>query len=415
METDHLIIGGGAAGVLAALTAASCGGKCIILEKNEYIGRKLRITGKGRCNLTNNCDMDTLISKIPRGGKFLYSAFSKFSPQDVMEYFESIGVPLATERGNRVFPVSGRASDITDALKAALKKADITVLRATVKKLIFENQKCIGAVTADGRIYTAKNVLIATGGKSYPITGSTGDGYEFARSAGHTVITPTPSLVPLETSESWCADAAGLTLKNVRLRIFEKNKCRYDQQGEITLMSYGISGPLTLSASAVLNANFEHDKYIAEIDIKPALTEKQLDNRLLREIAAAPNAHLGQLMRKLLPAQLIAAVCSLCGLSPDMKVNSLTKQSRIMIISQIKKMVLHITGTRTLSEAIITRGGVSTKEINSKTMESRIMPGLYFAGEIIDVDGFTGGFNLQIAFSTAYCAGIAMAQAADTN
>ncbi len=416
METDHLIIGGGAAGVFSALTAASFGGSCIILEKNEYIGRKLRITGKGRCNLTNNCDTDTLISKIPRNGRFLYSAFSKCSPQDVMDYFESIGVPLKTERGNRVFPASDKAADITEALKQALKKANILVIRAKVNKLIIENGRCVGAAASDGKIYKAKNVLIATGGISYPVTGSTGDGYKFAKSAGHTIIKPQPSLIPLETQEKWCADAAGLTLKNVRLRILDKNKCRYDEQGEVMLMNYGISGPLTLSASAVLSAtSFEDNRYTAEIDLKPALSEQQLDSRILREIGNAPNMLLGQLMRKLIPGQLIAAVCSLCDIAPDTRVNCMTKQQRLKIARQLKKMILHITGTRPIEEAIITRGGISVKEIDAKTMESKIMPGLYFAGEIIDVDGYTGGFNLQIAFSTAYCAGIAMAHAVNIN
>lgn len=415
METDHLIIGGGAAGVFAALTAASFGGHCVILEKNEYIGRKLRITGKGRCNLTNNCCTDILISKIPRNGRFLYSAFSKCSPQDVMNYFEAIGVPLKTERGNRVFPISDKASDITEALKRALKKSHVPVIRAKVNKLIIENGRCVGAAASDGKIYKAKNVLIATGGVSYPLTGSTGDGYKFAKSAGHTIIEPEPSLIPLETQEKWCADATGLILKNVRLRILEKNKCKYDEQGEVMLMSYGISGPLTLSASAVLNTSFNDNRYTAEIDLKPALSNQQLDERILREIGNAPNSLLGQLMRKLIPGQLIAAVCDLCSLSPDMKVNSMTKQQRLALISQLKKMILHIKGTRPISEAIITRGGISVKEINAKTMESKIISGLYFAGEIIDVDGYTGGFNLQIAFSTAYCAGVAMTQAVSIN
>lgn len=274
METDHLIIGGGAAGVFAALTAADAGGKCIILEKNEYIGRKLRITGKGRCNLTNNCDTDTLISKIPRNGRFLYSAFSKCSPQDVMTYFEKIGVPLKTERVNGVFPVSDRASDITEALKKALKKAGVSVIRQRVKNLIFENGRCTGAAASDGSIINAKNVLVATGGISYPVTGSTGDGYDFARSAGHTIVPPLPSLIPIETEEDWCLQAAGLTLKNIRMRIFEKNKCRFDEQGEIMLMSYGISGPLTLSASAVLKQPIADHGYTAEIDLKPALMKQ---------------------------------------------------------------------------------------------------------------------------------------------
>lgn len=414
MDTDHLIIGGGAAGCFAAITAAAHGGRCMILEKNEYIGRKLRITGKGRCNLTNNCDTDTLIAKIPRNGRFLYSAFSRCSPQDVMEFFEKLGVPLKTERGNRVFPVSDKAADICEALKRALGKADIPVVRTRVKKLLFEDGRCTGAVAADGRTYRAKTVLLATGGASYPVTGSTGDGYEFADAAGHTIVEPVPSLVPLTAKESWCGAAAGLTLKNVRLRIFEKNKCRYDDQGEVMLMTYGISGPLTLSASAVLREP-SSGKYTAQLDMKPALSEQQLDARLLREFDAAKGGILGNVLRKLMPGQLIAPVCELCRIPPDMRIDSVTREQRMSLVRTIKTMPLTITGTRPIDEAIITRGGVSVKEINAKTMESKIMPGLYFAGEIIDADGYTGGFNLQIAFSTAYSAGTAMAQAANIN
>ncbi len=411
METDHLCIGGGPAGIFAALTAARSGGKCIILEQNEYIGRKLRITGKGRCNLTNDCDTDTLIAKIPRNGRFLYSAFSRCGPRDVMEYFESLGVPLKVERGNRVFPVSDRAADIADALKKALKQAKIPVIRARVKKLCFENGHCTGAVAADGTVYHAKTVLLATGGVSYPVTGSTGNGYRFAQDAGHTLIPPVPSLIPLETEEDWCAKAAGLTLKNVRLRILEKNKCRYDEQGELMLMEYGLSGPLVLSASAQLKTPIE-GKYTAEIDLKPALSIQQLDQRFLREFSDSPNEVLGQILRRLLPAQLIDPVCSLCQIPPDLKAHSITRQQRSQLICQMKKMTLHISKTRPIAEAIVTRGGIPVKEIDARTMASKIMPGLYFAGEIIDADGFTGGFNLQIAFSTAFSAGIAMAQEA---
>lgn len=411
MTTDHLCIGGGPAGVFAALTAARSGGSCVILEQNEYIGRKLRITGKGRCNLTNDCDTDTLIAKIPRNGRFLYSAFSRCSPQDVMDYFESIGVPLKVERGNRVFPVSDKAADIVEALKKALRAANIPVIRAKVKKLCFENGRCIGAITADGTMYRAKTVLLATGGVSYPVTGSSGDGYRFAEAAGHTIIEPVPSLIPLETEEDWCAKAAGLTLKNVKLRILEKNKCRFEEQGELMLMTYGLSGPLTLSASACLKAPFA-DRYTAEIDLKPALSEQQLDARFLREFAEAPNAILGQILRKVLPPQLIDPVCSICRIPPDLRIHSVTKQQRNALVGCMKRMTLHIRGTRPIAEAIITRGGVSVKEIDARTMASKKMPGLYFAGEIMDADGFTGGFNLQIAFSTAFSAGIAMAQEA---
>ncbi|MBQ8688273.1 MAG: NAD(P)/FAD-dependent oxidoreductase [Ruminococcus sp.] len=411
MTTDHLCIGGGPAGVFAALTAARSGNSCVILEQNEFIGRKLRITGKGRCNLTNDCDTDTLIAKIPRNGRFLYSAFSRCAPRDVMDYFESIGVPLKVERGNRVFPVSDKAADIVEALKKALRDAEIPVIRARVKALCFENGRCTGAVTTDGTVYRAKTTLLATGGVSYPVTGSTGDGYRFAQEAGHTIIEPLPSLIPLETEEDWFAGAAGLTLKNVKLRILEKNKCRYEEQGELMLMAYGLSGPLTLSASASLKAPFA-GKYTAEIDLKPALSVQQLDARLLREFTESPNSILGQILRKVLPAQLIDPVCSICGIPPDMSIHSVTKQQRSTLVSSMKRMTLHISGTRPIAEAIITRGGIPVKEIDAKTMASKKMPGLYFAGEIIDADGFTGGFNLQIAFSTAFSAGIAMAQEA---
>lgn len=408
METEHLIIGGGAAGVFAALTIAEQGGRCIILERNDYIGRKLRITGKGRCNLTNNCDTDTLISKIPRNGRFLYSAFSRCTPQDVMEQFEAMGVPLKTERGNRVFPVSDKAADICEALKHALKKAGIPVIKARVKKLLTENGRCTGAVTTDGTVYRAENVLLATGGASYPVTGSTGDGYDFAKATGHTIIEPAPSLIHLTVRERLFSEAAGLTLKNVRLRIYDDSKCCYDDRGEVMLMSYGLSGPLTLSASSVLT-NPSRGQYTASLDLKPALTEKQLDGRLLREFEEAKNAILGNVMRKLLPGQLIAPICDTAGVKPDTKVSVVTKAQRSSIICALKDTVLHITGTRPIEEAIVTRGGVSVKDINAKTMESKLLPGLYFAGEIIDADGYTGGFNLQIAFSTAYSAGCAMA------
>ncbi len=411
METDHLCIGGGPAGIFAALTAARSGGKCIILEQNESIGRKLRITGKGRCNLTNDCDTDTLIAKIPRNGRFLYSAFSRCTPRDVMDYFESLGVPLKVERGKRVFPVSDRAADIVDALKKALKKADIPVIRAKVKQLCFENHRCTGAVTEDGTVYRARTTLLATGGVSYPATGSSGDGYGLAEAAGHTIIAPVPSLIPLETEENWCAKAAGLTLKNVQLRLFENGKCRYDERGELMLTEYGLSGPLTLSASAQLKIPVGN-RYTAELDLKPALSVQQLDQRLLREFSETPNHVLGQILRRLLPAQLIDPVCSLCQIPPDIRANSVTKQQRSALVCQLKKMTLHIRGTRPIAEAIITRGGISVKEIDARTMASKKMPGLYFAGEIIDADGFTGGFNLQIAFSTAFSAGIAMAQEA---
>ncbi len=412
MNGNYIIIGGGAAGVFAALVIAEHGGKPVILEKNDYIGRKLRITGKGRCNLTNNCDTDTLIAKIPRSGRFLYSAFSRCSPQDVMERFEAMGVPLKTERGNRVFPVSDKATDVCEALKKAIKNAGIPVIRTKALKLITENGRCTGVECADGKVYSGKAVLIATGGVSYPVTGSDGDGYAFAKKAGHTIVKPVPSLVPLTTKEKTLSSADGLTLKNIRLKITEGNKCRFEEQGEITIMSYGIAGPLTLSASALLTAPSK-GQYTASIDLKPALTEKQLDARLLREFEQSKNGILGNVLRKLLPPQLIAPVCLLSNVPPDIKVSIVTKAQRSSIIRTLKAVTLTVSGTRPIEEAIVTRGGVSVKEINAKTMESKLLTGLYFAGEVIDADGYTGGFNLQIAFSTAYSAAIAMTAAAD--
>jgi predicted Rossmann fold flavoprotein len=332
-------------------------------------------------------------------------------PQDVIAYFESIGVSLKVERGNRVFPVSDRAPDVVDALKRALKAAGVPVIRATVKALRFEDGRCVGAVTTDGRVFSAKTTLVATGGVSYPLTGSTGDGYRFAESAGHTIVPPTPSLIPLETQETWCKAAAGLTLKNVRLRLLEKEKIRYEEQGEVMLTEYGLSGPLTLSASTRLKHPFAPDQYTVEIDLKPALTGQQLGRRLLREFTEDPNLPLGQILRRLLPAQLIDPFCTCCELSPDLRANAITRTQRSIMIQQMKGMTLHIRNTRPIAEAIITRGGIPVKELDSKTMASKKMEGLYFAGEIIDTDGVTGGFNLQIAFSTAHAAGIAMHRA----
>ncbi|WP_302166845.1 NAD(P)/FAD-dependent oxidoreductase [uncultured Ruminococcus sp.] len=408
METDHLCIGGGPAGVFAALTAAANGKRCMILEHNKQLGRKLRITGKGRCNLTNNCDRDTLLANIPANGKFLYSALSRYTPQDVMAYFEGLGVPLKTERGNRVFPVSDRAEDIVQALQKAVQRAGIPVVHGNAAHLILEQGRCLGVRTADGREFRAGTTLLATGGLSYPKTGSDGTGYRLAEEAGHTIVPPMPSLIPLVTKENWCRDAMGLSLRNVTLRLYRGEKCVFEDLGEMLFTHFGVSGPLVLSASALMRKGSPED-YRLEIDLKPGLTPEQLDKRIQRDLAESPNRDLGNILHALLPAKLILPVLRLCGIAPDTKANTLTKAQRLTLGSCIKAVSLHVRAFRPIEEAIITRGGVSVKEVDARTMASKRCEGLYFAGEILDLDGYTGGFNLQIAFSTAYSAGIAMA------
>lgn len=410
METDHLCIGGGPAGIFAALTAAEKGGRCVILEHNKQLGRKLRITGKGRCNLTNNCDRDTLLANIPANGKFLYSALSRCTPQDVMAYFEGLGVPLKTERGNRVFPVSDRAEDIVQALQKAVRMAGIPVIHGDAAQLLLENGRCIGVRTADGREFRAGTTLLATGGLSYPKTGSDGSGYSLAEAAGHTIVPPMPSLIPLVTKETWCRDAMGLSLRNVTLRLYRGGKCVFEELGEMLFTHFGVSGPLVLSASALMRKGSPED-YRLEIDLKPGLTPEQLDKRIQRDLAENQNRDMGNILRALLPAKLILPILQLSRIAPDTKANALTKTQRLALRDCIKTVSLHVKAFRPIEEAIITRGGVSVKEVDAKTMASKRCEGLYFAGEILDLDGYTGGFNLQIAFSTAHSAGTAMAEA----
>lgn len=409
MDTDHLCIGGGPAGMFAALTAVGSGERCIILEQNERLGKKLRITGKGRCNLTNACDQETLMANIPGNGKFLYSVFSRCMPQDVMDYFEGLGVPLKVERGNRVFPVSDRAEDIVQALQRAIRQAGIAVVHAKAKQLLLEGGRCVGVKTIDGREFRAGHTLLATGGMSYPRTGSTGDGYRLAQSVGHTIVPPQPSLVPLVIQENWCQKAMGLSLRNVTLRLYRGEKCIFDELGEMLFTHFGVSGPLVLSASALMRKGTPQD-YRMEIDLKPGLTPEQLDRRIQRDFSENLNRDIGNILRALLPAKLILPVLKLCRIPPDTKANSVTREQRLTLGNCIKTVPLHVKDFRPIEEAIVTRGGVSVREVNAKTMESKLCPGLYFAGEILDVDGYTGGFNLQIAFATAYSAGLAMKQ-----
>lgn len=395
-----IIIGGGAAGCFCAVHAAQQGHDVIIIEKNKSVGRKLRITGKGRCNLTNNCDMDTLIRNIPRNARFLYSAFAACSPQDVMQYFEDLGVVLKTERGNRVFPVSDQASEIVETLQKELNRLHVKTVHDRAKELIIENQVCHGVACEQG-IYSGDRILLAVGGATYPATGSEGDGYAIAERAGHTITELRPSLVPLEVLERDCTEMMGISLKNVKLTLKKDKQPVFSEQGEMLFTHFGVSGPLVLSASAHME---QQGKYTLHIDLKPALTREQLDKRLQREIAEIPNQQISSLCRKLVPANMTMSLLGRCGFSPYLKNHSLTKAQRMRICEVLKDFSFTVRGTRPMSEGIITRGGISCKEVNPKTMESRLVQNLYFAGEILDTDAYTGGFNLQIAFATAYLA-----------
>jgi len=404
MNADVIIIGGGAAGAMAGGYCGEWGKKTIIFEPNGKIGKKLMITGKGRCNVTNNCTDDELIRNIPRNPRFLYSAFSQYSTADVMDFFEQSGVPLKTERGNRVFPVSDKAADVVSALERRLKKADVKIIKERVNGLIIENGVCKG-VEAGGKQYFSESVLIATGGKSYPSTGSTGDGYKLAESVGHTVTKLEPSLVPLVCNEKYCADMMGLSLKNVTLSLYDRGKKIYSELGEMLFTHYGVSGPVILSASSHMTHPKEHN-YKIVIDLKPALDEQTLDKRIQRDFAENTNKDFINSLSKLLPNKLIPVIVKLSGIEPSEKVNQITKVQRQNLVSLLKNFTVNISDFRPINEAIITSGGVDVKEINPKTMGSKIIDNLFFAGEVIDVDAYTGGFNLQVAFSTGYLCGM---------
>ena len=403
-----VIIGGGAAGLMAACAAAEkYGGRAVtVIEKNRRPGRKLMITGKGRCNVTNNCDRDTLISNVPANGRFLFSAFSDFGTADTMEFFEKRGVPLKTERGNRVFPVSDKASDIVDALVNAVRKSGVKILTAEAEEILTENFSVTGVRTRDGEILEADSVILATGGMSYPVTGSTGDGYEMAGRLGHTVTPLKASLVPLNVKQGFCSRLSGLSLKNVTLTVYESGRKKpvFSELGEMLFTHFGISGPLVLSASAHMR-KMGSAEYVAYIDLKPALDEQKLDSRILRDFEEEKNRDFANSLDKLLPKSIIPVIISLSGIAPDTKVNQISREQRARLCGVLKALRLDITGFRPIEEAIITGGGISVKEINPSTMESKLVSGLFFAGEIIDADAYTGGFNLQIAFSTGHLAG----------
>lgn len=406
MENNKVIvIGGGAAGLFASISAAENGADVILFEKNDRCGKKLRITGKGRCNVTNDCSTEEFLQNVPSNPRFLYSALSVLSTQDVKDFFENEGVPLKTERGKRVFPVSDKAEDIVSALVSACRTRGVKIKNEKVRSLIINDSKIQGVITEVGE-YFADAVIICTGGRSYTRTGSDGDGYIFARSAGHTVTPLLPSLVPIVCAGKLCPSLQGLSLKNVSLSITDKNTKKeiYSDFGEMMFTHFGITGPMVLSASAHI-PDIASGKYEAKINLKPALDEKTLDTRILSDFAKYSNKDLINALGDLLPKKLIPVTVSLSGIDPRKKINSITREERQALIDVIRGLRLSLIGFRPLEEAIVTKGGVSVKEIDPKTMASKKCEGLYFAGEVIDVDAYTGGFNLQIAFSTGTLAG----------
>ncbi|MBQ3202163.1 MAG: NAD(P)/FAD-dependent oxidoreductase [Clostridia bacterium] len=401
-----IVIGGGAAGCMAAGAAARQGHRVTVVERNPRPARKVMITGKGRCNVTNNCDIDTFIRHVPENGRFLYSALNAFTPQDTMALFEELGVPLKTERGNRVFPVSDKAVDIVDGLAKYAKGGGARFVQGRVTELVIADGVCRGVKLEDGSVMDADRVIVATGGRSYPVTGSTGDGYALAQQAGHTVTPIRPSLVALTSPDLFCLDMQGLSLKNCGLQVRdnEKNKIIYNDLGEMLFTHFGVSGPMVLSASAHMR-QMAAGRYTLIIDWKPGLNPEQLDARILRDFAERCNMDISNALGKLLPRLLIPVMLDMVDIKPMKKCNAVTREERLRLVAGIKAMPVEISGFRPIEEAIVTSGGVSVKEINAKTMESKLVSGLFFAGEVLDVDAYTGGFNLQIAFSTGMAAG----------
>ena len=406
MKPDYselVVIGGGAAGMMCAYQAASRGMSVTLIDPNRQLGRKVRITGKGRCNLTNNCDIKEFMRNIPGDGRFLYSALNRFSPADTMAFFESNGLPLKTERGNRVFPVSDNANDVAGLMARLCERSGVETLRATAKRILTEDGAVSGLVTSEGTI-ACRAVAVCTGGLSYPLTGSDGAGYRFARELGHTVSETRPSLVPLESSDDYCAEMQGFSLKNVTLSAYENDKLIYKELGEMLFTHFGVSGPLVLSASSHMR-NMGKAAYRLEIDLKPALDEKKLDARILRDFEKFSNKEFKNALTELAGHAMIPVLVRLSGIPEDTKVNAITREQRMQLLRLFKAFPVSISGTRPVDEAIVTAGGVCTKEINPRTMESKLVQGLYFAGEVLDLDGYTGGFNLQIAWSTGFVAG----------
>ena len=401
MKFDGIVIGGGPAGMFAAITAAQNGSRVLLLEKNSRLGKKLLITGKGRCNVTNNCSAQEVLQNTPRNGRFLFSAMAAFPPEKTISFFETNGCPLKTERGNRVFPLSDRSQSVLDCLQDMLRRLPVVVREETVKEILTQDGHVTGVRTNKAN-YTATWVILATGGISYPATGSTGDGYAMAQALGHTIVPQEGNLVPLESGDADCAEMQGLSLRNVGVKLVDaRNKTLYQDFGELLFTHFGVSGPTVLSASCHLKGAGCR----LLIDLKPALDEGQLDSRILRELEQYQNRSMENALTDLLPRSMIPVVLRRLNIAPEMQANSLTKQSRRSLVAILKDFPVAVTGKRPVSEAIITSGGVKVSEINPKTMESKLVSGLFFAGEIIDCDAYTGGFNLQIAWATAYAAG----------
>ncbi len=410
MAYDLIVIGGGAAGMLAALEAARMGTSVAILERNPKVGRKIYITGKGRCNVTNHSDVETVLAAIPQNSRFLYGAITRTPPSYVEEFFEKQGVPLKVERGNRVFPQSDKASDIIDALFFALKRLGVGIIQDRAVEVVEEDGKVVGVI-AQRKDYPCKAVILATGGASYPATGSTGDGYPMAEALGHTIVTPKPSLIPLEIAGDLCGKMQGLSLKNVSLKVKNnKNKVVYEEMGEMLFTHFGITGPLVLSASAHMR-DFKKNSFTCSIDLKPALDEQTLDSRLLRELGEQSNKDIPNVLGNLLPRLMIPVALEVAEIPADRKCRDLTKGERRRLLEFLKGFQLTVKGPRPIAEAIITSGGIKVSEVDPKTMMSKKVEGLYFAGELLDVDAYTGGFNLQIAWATGRAAGIAAAEA----
>ena len=401
MTHDLIVVGGGPAGMFAAITAARNGAKVLLLEKNDRLGKKLLITGKGRCNVTNDCPAEEVLQNTPRNGRFLYSAMTAFPPESTKQFFENQGCPLKTERGNRVFPRSDRSASILDSLKKALTDQGVTVKTGRVRQIL-TLEGAVSGVRTDGDEYTAPSVILATGGASYPATGSTGDGYAMAQRLGHRVIPVQGSLVPLETAGEDCRRMQGLSLRNVGVRLLDaRGKVLYRDFGELLFTHFGVSGPTVLSSSCHLKG----EGCCLVIDLKPALEEGKLDARILRDLELYQNRTMENALTDLLPRSMIPVVLDRLEIDPAMQANSLTKEKRRALVGLLKAFRVEITGKRPVAEAIITSGGVKVSEIDPKTMESKLVPGLFFAGEVIDCDAYTGGFNLQIAWATAFAAG----------
>lgn len=406
MKYDVLVTGAGAAGLMAAGTAAERGLKVCLIEKNIKPGKKIRITGKGRCNITNDCEIREFIGSIPTNGRFLYSAATRFSPKDTMRFFEDLGLPLQVERGKRVFPKSEKAADVADTLIGYVKQSGVEIVTGTVKKLLLENRSARGVELADGSRLLSDHVIVCCGGMSYPATGSTGDGYRLARQAGHTIQPLRPSLVPLIAEGNECREMMGLSLRNIAVKIVDLSveKVIYEDFGELLFTHFGLSGPVILSASAHMK-EIKQGKYRVDIDLKPALSAEKLDLRLQREFEDNRNKDFSNSLGALLPKKMIPVIIRRSGIPPHRKCNGITREMRLGFVSLLKEFTIPIVGFRPIEEAIVTSGGVAVDEIQPNTMQSKIVGGLYFAGEVLDVDAYTGGFNLQIAFSTGRLAG----------